>query len=312
MASRPTSSFRQIFGQKDFRLPGLVMFGRYQYAASQSGLLSHSHRDAIEICFLERGEQSYRVRGSVYRLRGSDQFFTLPGELHDSADLPQERGILYWLILRLEPPKKLLGLSEALAARLKRELRLMPTRHFRAHPDCARLLAQVTGLLTEENPRGWPSAPVYRQLRLQSLLLQYLTLTIEASHRGARGSATPLMQRVLHYVEEHLTDPIQVSRLAEVARLSESRFKTRFKGEIGIPPAEFWLRKKMGRATVLLKTSSVTEVAFALGFSSSQYFATVFKRYLLTNPSHFQAANRRARGGNRTPDQGLMSPLLYR
>ncbi len=78
--------------------------------------------------------------------------------------------------------------------------------------------------------------------------------------------------------------------LAQVARLSESRCKTRFKREIGVPPAEFWLRKKIERAIVLLKNHNVTEVAYELGFSSSQYFATVFKRYTLVNPSQFHAA----------------------
>ena len=120
-----------------------------------------------------------------------------------------------------------------------------------------------------------------------ALLLHYLTLTMAASHQGAKGSATPLMQRVLHYIETHLDDPVHVPSLVETARLSESRFKTRFKREIGVPPAEFWLRKKIEKAVVLLKTRNVTEVAHALGFSSSQYFATVFKRYTLTNPSQF-------------------------
>jgi AraC-like DNA-binding protein len=120
-------------------------------------------------------------------------------------------------------------------------------------------------------------------------LLQYLTLTVEASRLGAKGSATPLIQRVLQYIDEHLQDPVHVPRLAEVAQLSESRFKTRFKRETGVPPAEFWLRKKIEKASLLLKKQSVTQVAFDLGFSSSQYFATVFKRYTLTNPSHFQA-----------------------
>jgi AraC-like DNA-binding protein len=126
-----------------------------------------------------------------------------------------------------------------------------------------------------------------RELRLQALLLQYLVLTIRASHQGLTGSVTPLMQRILQYVDGHLGDPIQVPLLAQVARLSESRFKARFKREIGVPPAEFWLRKKIEKAIVLLKSRNVTEVAFDLGFSSSQYFATVFKRYTLANPSQF-------------------------
>jgi len=290
MTSRQQSS-RLFFGQKDFRLPGVSMFGRYQYAASHSGLLPHSHRQAIEICFLERGEQTYRVAGLLHRLRGHDQFFTLPGEVHDTANLPQERGILYWLILKLEPARKFLGLSESQALLLKRELCRMPTRHFRGHPDCARILGEINDLLLERG-NGQAGFSPYRQLRLQSLLLQYLTLTIRASHQGVHGSATPLMQRLLHYIDDHLNDPVQVPLLAQVAQLSESRCKTRFKREIGVPPAEFWLRKKIERAIVLLKNRSVTEVAYELGFSSSQYFATVFKRYTLANPSQFHLPER--------------------
>jgi len=266
------------------------MFGRYQHAAAVSAIAPHVHRDELEVCFLERGEQTFRVKGLLHRMRGNDQFFTLPDEIHDTANLPEERGILYWLILKLEPARKFLGLSEPQASRLKRELRRMPTRHFRGHPDCARILGEMTELLSEKGPESWGLTRAYRQLRLQSLLLRYLILTVEASHRGAKGSATPLMQRVLDYVERHLTEPVHVPSLAETARLSESRFKTRFKREIGVPPAEYWLRKKIERAAVLLKTRNVTEVALDLGFSSSQYFATVFKRYTLNNPSQFHAS----------------------
>jgi AraC-like DNA-binding protein len=289
MSLRQRSS-RQVFEQKDIGLRGVVMFGRYQQAESRSGLLSHSHEHAIEICFLERGEQTYRVKGLLHRLRGNDQFFTLPGELHDTANLPQERGILYWVILDVGLSKKFLGLAELAGARLKRELCGMTTRHFRAHPDCARLLREMTDVLLKERG-GRGSSFSFSQLRLQALLLRYLTLTIEASRQGIRGSASPLMHRLLDYIDGHLDDPIEVPLLAQVARLSESRFKARFKREIGVPPAEFWLRKKIEKAITWLKSRNVTIVAHALGFSSSQYFATVFKRYTLVSPSQFHARN---------------------
>ena len=263
------------------------MLGRYQYSASVRALPPHTHRGGIEICFLERGVQTYRVKGIVHRLYGNDQFFTLPNEIHDTANLPEERGILYWLILNLDPARELLGLSQNAASRLKRELLRMPARHFRAHPDSAIVLRELIDLLGGTQPTA------YRQLRLQSLLLQYLTLTIAASHEGLRGSASPLIQRVLDYVETHLDDAVHVPRLAEIARLSESRFKSRFKREVGVPPAEFWLRRKIEKASLLLRKYSVTQVAFDLGFSSSQYFATVFKRYTLVNPSQFRPVRAR-------------------
>jgi AraC-like DNA-binding protein len=146
------------------------------------------------------------------------------------------------------------------------------------------MLGEITNLLGEGQKQRTELLP-YRQLRLQALLLGYLTLTIRASFQGVHGSATPLVQRLLHYIDHHLNDPVRVPLLAQVARLSESRCKARFKHEIGVPPAEFWLRKKIERSIVLLKHRSVTEVAHELGFSSSQYFATVFKRYTLVKPS---------------------------
>ena len=278
--------FRLIFMQEDIPLPGVIMFGHYQFAEAQIGLEPHVHRRAIEICFLERGEQTYRVGGALYRLRGHDQFFTQPGESHDTAHLPQERGILYWIILSLGPGR-FLGLEAPQAARLKRELRAMPHRHFRAHPDCSRLLGEVRDLLLEH--RRSRRTDTFRLLRLQALLLEYLTLSIQASRQGAHGSASPLLQRVLTYVDAHLDEPVRVGKLAEVARLSESRLKARFKREIGVPPAEYWLRQKIERAVTLLPTRDITRIAYDLGFSSSQYFATVFKRYQLVSPSRHPA-----------------------
>jgi AraC-like DNA-binding protein len=291
MASRRLPSSRLVFGQKDFGLPGVVMFGRYQHAAAVSAIAPHVHPGEFEICFLERGEQTFRVKGLLHRMRGNDQFFTLPDEVHDTANLPEERGILYWLILKVEPTRKFLGLAEAQAAQLKRELHRMPTRHFRGHPDCGRILGEINDLLVEGRTRKTRLTP-YRQLRLQSLLLQYLTLTMEASQKGLHGAASPLMQRVLHYIDAHLDEPVSVRELVKVSGLSESRCKSRFKREIGVPPAEFWLRKKIERAIVLLKNRPVTDVAYDLGFSSSQYFATVFKRYTLVNPSQFHIAKK--------------------
>ena len=292
MAAIRRTSSRLEFPVSDFSLlPGVRFFGRFQHSVYVPAIGTHVHPGEMEICFLERGEQTFRVRGRSHHMRGYDQFFTLPDEVHDTGDLPEERGILYWLILLMKPSRRFLGLSGRPALELQRQLLRMPTRHFRSHPDTARILRQLTDLMLERRSRGG-AFPRHQELRIQSLLLEYLTLTIAASHEGARGTASPLMQRVLGHIERHLDEPIQVQRLAQVARLSESRFKARFKAEIGVPPAEYWLRQKIERAAILLKTHRVTEVAHELGFSSSQYFATAFKRYTLSNPSKFRLDRR--------------------
>ena len=74
--------------------------------------------------------------------------------------------------------------------------------------------------------------------------------------------------------------------MAEVAGLSVSHFKARFRRETGLPPREFILREKIRLAREALGKGhgTVTDIAFELGFSSSQYFATVFKRYTGQSP----------------------------
>ncbi|MBC8010767.1 MAG: helix-turn-helix transcriptional regulator, partial [Burkholderiales bacterium] len=98
--------------------------------------------------------------------------------------------------------------------------------------------------------------------------------------------------KVLAHVAEHLAEPdvLDVGSLARIAELSVSRFKTRFKAEFGVPPAEYVLRARVEEARRRLARpgATVTYVALDLGFSSSQYFATSFKRLTHSTPSGFR------------------------
>lgn len=52
-----------------------------------------------------------------------------------------------------------------------------------------------------------------------------------------------------------------------------------------MPPAEYTIRRKVEKAREWLKQGkSVTAVAFALGFSTAQYFDTTFKRVTNLRP----------------------------
>ena len=68
----------------------------------------------------------------------------------------------------------------------------------------------------------------------------------------------------------HLEDPIRVPDLAAQAGLSTSWFKARFRRETG--------------------EGNVTDAAMKFNFSSSQHFATAFKRYNKQSPSQVQPA----------------------
>ncbi|MCC6415322.1 MAG: helix-turn-helix transcriptional regulator [Opitutaceae bacterium] len=138
---------------------------------------------------------------------------------------------------------------------------------------------------------GPPRSGIER-LAAASLILRYLFGTLRAAGQSSAASISPRMRRSVDYIAAHPAEPLYVSDLARHVGLSESRFKARFRREVGLPPGESIMRAKIEVACTRLRhpNASITNVAHALGFSSSQYFATVFRRYTLKTPSAYKAS----------------------
>lgn len=83
---------------------------------------------------------------------------------------------------------------------------------------------------------------------------------------------------------------MSMTDIAEKLGLSTTGFIKWFKHETGLTPADFYQRIKIEEARRRLTgtDASVTEIAFNLGFSTSQYFASVFKKYTGTTPREYR------------------------
>jgi AraC-like DNA-binding protein len=264
-------------------VPGVVTLGRYRYAYAHDVLAPHSHPGCVEICFLARGRQSYRLGDRIYQLSGGDQFVTLPDERHDSAGEPEDKGVLYWLIVRVQD-SPLLYLDTPRRRQLTRSLLSLPNRQFRAHPDVRFLLDDAITQLT--------GSQVSELARLQAAMSlgQFLVRTVTASAADQTRPASAYLERSRQYVDEHLDEPITVPMLSQATGLSPARLHAHFRKEIGMPPGEFVLRTKIEHARTLLATTDlpVTDIAHSLGFASTQYFATAFKRLTRTTPTAYR------------------------
>jgi AraC-like DNA-binding protein len=261
-------------------LPEVLLLGRYNYSHAESPLSEHTHGNILEICYLVKGRQTYRVGDRNYHLRGGDVFVAFPHERHGSAGNPEEKSVLYWIMLR-KPGRRLFGLPEAQSAQLWKSLCHLPRRHFRGSAKMKTQLDTLTALYHE---KATAMRPAYFTVEALGFVLEVLRC---AGAKRAEESSAQRMGKICRYIQDHLEEPLSVPDLAAQAGLSTPRFKALFKEETGVPPGEYVLRAKVAEAQRRLTSGhhSVTEVAFALEFSSSQYFATVFKRYTGKNPS---------------------------
>jgi AraC-like DNA-binding protein len=289
MASRSETTAkpqRVIMSLESRGATGIIQLGYYHYNQAYPGLSDHHHTDAMEICFLVKGCQTYSVNQCHYTLRGGDVFITYPNEQHSTGGFPEEKGELYWMVLHLpRRPASLLGMPARDSLALREALSGLPSRHFRGSWKMKDQLDMIKTLY-HEPAGGWNCFLIINQVRL------FLAELVHSAQTDVTKKTPNPLQVVLIYINNHLGEPMPLNRLAAMAGLSLPRFKARFKDELGMPPAEYVLRRRIDHAIKLLeqRTHSVTSIAYRLGFSSSQYFATVFKRYTGKTPASFHRA----------------------
>jgi AraC-like DNA-binding protein len=277
------ASERHILDLSDLGIPEVPLVGRYEYHSAHPGLHTHTHPSTLEVCYLARGKQTYRVGGRQFHLTGGDVFVTLPDEPHDTAGQPEDPGILYWINVRM--PKRggsLLTLPARHSAILTRELLNLPERHFAGSPALKLILEEVFDLYNR------PDDPLKR-IAIVNLMVRYLLEVVSCARRHPYMRLSHALAQIVEMIHSHPEENHLLADLADQAGLSLSRFKARFKAEVGTAPHEYILRIKIEAARKLLRDQlPVTEVAMQLGFDSSQYFATVFKRFCEQTPRDFQ------------------------
>jgi AraC-like DNA-binding protein len=275
---------RRILSLADAGIAEVPVVGRYAYASVRPGLDTHSHPGAMEFVYLHRGCQTYRVGGRSYRLHGGDVFITRPDEPHDTGGEPEERAVLYWLNLVVLPRKRgFLMLPGREGDLLKEQLLAIPHRHLPGSPLLKTLLDEIFAL--HEDPHD-PLTRLAMQNRVVRWLLEILACVRRMSATGYSG----IVADAIHNIEQNPRVRYPVREMAGRTDLSVSRFKAVFRAETGMGPHEYALRAKVDAARQLLKEpgASITAVAYELGFSSSQYFATVFKRFTTLTPREYQ------------------------
>jgi AraC-like DNA-binding protein len=115
--------------------------------------------------------------------------------------------------------------------------------------------------------------------------------------------ATPLSLVTLHPAVAHARELLdwQPQRrwtlfdLARLTGLSPSHLAERFTRDVGVPPHRYLMQSRIERAREMLRDSDVpvTQLAVELGFSSSQHFATAFRKLTGTTASDYRARSRR-------------------
>jgi AraC family transcriptional regulator len=161
-----------------------------------------------------------------------------------------------------------------------------------------RIIRLLTTSLVGIDEDGGPFGPAFLDsigLALTSRLVALHLLRRLTLPRAARTPLAPWrLQRVVDYVESHLSDRISLSDMSEAAGLSRMHFAAQFRLATGVSPHSYIITRKVERAKQLLldQAFSIVDIALLLGFSSQAHFTQVFKKAIGDTPHRWRQNSR--------------------
>jgi AraC-like DNA-binding protein len=115
-------------------------------------------------------------------------------------------------------------------------------------------------------------------------------MTVGAIPPGSREERNRWLLRARDAIDRDYAQPLDIPALARVALVSEAHFVRTFRATFGETPHRYLQRRRVERAMALLRNTerSVTDICWAVGFSSLGTFSRTFSDIVGRSPSAFR------------------------
>ena len=279
-------------------LPAVRSVGVWDAPVNQSWGLDRHCNEGIEFTYLGRGKTAFEVDGRQWLLRKGALTITRPWQFHSVGAPHIGASRLIWLILDVgvRRPNETWRWPDWLVcspAELRKLTQLLSHNEqpvWQAGNEVERWFDQLAGLVQEHDD------PVESESRLKlainGLLLAVLEM-LEQEHISLDeylSTTERAVQMFLEALPQHAAHDWDLAAMARQCGLSRSQFSEYCRHLTGMTSMQYLTHCRVELAARMLVEQpqvSITDVAFACGFNSSQYFATVFRRLRGCAPSAF-------------------------
>ncbi len=128
---------------------------------------------------------------------------------------------------------------------------------------------------------------------IASLRLSVCSILLEAAKQlqsNRTFEPKKAVQSTIAFMNSNLGESISIEEVADAVHCSRAKLFEIFKESTGMTPNDYWQRLRIDQAQNLLAGSnkSITAIAMECGFSTSQYFSSVFRKYAGVSPSEYR------------------------
>ncbi|MGL6193761.1 MAG: helix-turn-helix transcriptional regulator [Thermoguttaceae bacterium] len=281
-------------------LPGLKMLGFWNATVPQNWGLPWHRNEGLEISFQASGNNVFSTLEAANQLNPGDLAISCPWQLHKIGNPNISVGLLQWMVIdvggaypnqRWKWPHWII-LTDSDKEKLADLIVKNPYPVIRPKNKKIDTWNRLFTILKKnENDRQFSQIAIV----INEILFQLIgILETYSSDEWTETSLTiRLVQSFIKELQMHPGQLFYQWTLPEMAKqcgLSISSFGTYFRQLTNMSPKNFLNKLRIEYAAQLLSEHpevAITELALDCGFASSQYFATVFKKYIGKSPKAF-------------------------
>ncbi len=280
---------------------GLNSVGYWDANEPQDWGLDWHRNEGIEFHFLASGSIPYAQEGGQETtLLPNHLTITRPWEKHKVGNPTIGMGKFYWVIIDLENrrphqnwvwPEWIL-LTQKDLVRLTKILRQNDKWLWKANKKISACFFQI-GEAVDTDKNGSNSSKIRLLVNELLILLLELLDTDEVVLNEALTDSSRSVRHFLNELENNLPESWTIEQMAESAGVGLTRFTYHCKQLTNSTPMRYLAMKRLEMSKKLLTENpniSIVDVAYRCGFSTSQYFSTVFKHHEKCTPLEYRQA----------------------
>ena len=243
--------------------------------------VQHTH-NCSELFYVIEGQGQFLIENKTYPVSVNDLVIVNPNVLHTEVSL--NASPLRYIVLGIE------GLE--LTASSEGDDTNFCIINLKSIKDT--VLHHLQNMLAEIETKK-PGYDVVCQDLMEILIVllgrqtNFSTMLTPVSKKTSR-----LCGSTKRYIDTHYQENITLDQLAEINHVSKYHLAHAFTEEYGISPINYLISKRILEAEHLLKTTdfSLSLISNTTGFSSSSYFAQIFRKQKGMSPTEYRKLSR--------------------
>lgn len=267
-----------------------------QHGQHQEEFFLHDHKDFTELVIVLSGSATHNVNDESYPVSRGDVFVVGGDTAHNYTDISDFH--IYNIMYQPEVVNfsqyditKSVGFHALFLVEpyfnkqhgYKNRLKLSPS-------NFSLIKSIADKMLNEYNSQNAGRETIINSLFI--MLVVELSRLYTFDDQSTKNDIINIA-KTASYIENHFTDDLSVSSLADLVHYSERHFARLFKETYSMTPMDYIASLRIRHACTLLSDTAlpIAEISMQCGYSDNNYFSRVFKKYKGVTPSQFRLSN---------------------